>query len=216
MAFILNSLPDSTLPVKRLWLAHIFFIVLSNYCVQLPVTVLGIETTWGTFTYPFLFLLTDLTVRLYHAQAARRLIFMAMMPSLVLSYLVGTLFEQGSYQGLAALTTFSLFIFRIALASFTAYALGQLLDITVFSRLREKGPWWSAPTASSVLGNLLDTFVFYSIAFYATSDAYLAANWVQLAWVDYAVKILAGLVIFIPIYGMILKMIMRWLSKPLY
>ena len=207
------SLPDQTLPVRRLWLAHIFFIVLSNYCVQLPVTLLGIETTWGTFTYPFLFLLTDLTVRLYDAKAARRLVFMAVMPALVLSYLVGALFEQGAYQGVLALTNFSLFIFRIALASFTAYALGQLLDITVFSRLRQKGPWWSAPTASSILGNLLDTFVFYAVAFYATSDAYLASHWVQLAWVDYAVKILAGLVIFVPAYGLVLKMIMRWLSR---
>ncbi len=196
-------------PVLRLWAAHLFFIVLSNYAVQIPVSVFGIETTWGTFTYPFLFVLTDLTVRLFGQRSARRLVFMAMMPALLMSYLVGTLFELGQYRGLAALSEFSLFIFRIALASFAGYVVGQLLDITVFQRLRDTGDWWVAPSAASVFGNLIDTAIFYSVAFYQTSDPYLAANWVWLGSVDYVVKIISGLLIFVPVYGAVLSIVTR-------
>ena len=211
--FSQNPTLNLDFPLKRLWAAHIFFIVLSNYAVQLPVTVLGIETTWGTFTYPFLFLLTDLTVRLFGDRLARRIIFFAMMPALLLSYIFGAVFQQGDFQGLASLTTFSLFVFRIALASFVAYALGQLLDIFVFQRLRQLYQWWLAPAAASVFGNLLDTFIFYSVAFYQTTDAYMAENWVALAWVDYGVKILAGLVIFVPLYGIFLNYILNRLRN---
>lgn len=197
------------LPLKRLWLAHVFFIVLSNYAVQIPVKLLEIETTWGTFTYPFLFLLTDLTVRLFGDRLARRIIFFAMIPSLGLSYLIGVLFQQGNYQGWQALFCFSVFVFRIALASFLAYTFGQLLDIFVFQKLRQKTKWWLAPTAASVVGNLLDTFIFYFVAFYQTTDSYMSENWSALAWVDYSVKILAGLLIFVPLYGIVLNMILR-------
>lgn len=202
-------------PLKRLWLAHTFFIVLSNYAVQLPVTVMGVETTWGTFTYPFLFLLTDLTVRLFGDRLARRIIFFAMMPALFLSYLVGALFQQGDYQGSEALLSFSLFVFRISLASFIAYSLGQLLDIFVFQKLRQQCHWWIAPAAASVLGNFLDTFIFYFVAFYQTNDIYLAQNWLALACVDYCVKIMAGLIIFVPLYGIVLNMILQRLGSKL-
>ncbi|MBO7173416.1 MAG: 7-cyano-7-deazaguanine/7-aminomethyl-7-deazaguanine transporter [Burkholderiaceae bacterium] len=206
---------EQLFPLKKLWLAHIFFIVLSNYAVQLPITVLGIETTWGTFTYPFLFLLTDLTVRLFGDRSARRIVFFAMWPSLLLSYLIGTLFQQGAYQGLDYLSTFSVFVFRIALASFVAYAVGQLMDIHVFQRLREKSQWWLAPAAATTVGNLIDTLIFYSVAFYQTTDAYMAENWFSLACVDYAVKMLAGLLIFVPMYGAVLGLLLKSLGGKL-
>lgn len=203
-------------PVRSLFLLHVFIIVLSNYCVQIPITVLGIETTVGTFTFPFVFVTTDLTVRLYGAQMARKVIFLAMFPALVASYIVGTIFENGSYQGVGALATFSIFVFRIAAASFGAYLLGQLADILVFSRLRQLKQWWPAPAASSVFGNLLDTFAFFSIAFYQCVNPYMAENWVHLAWVDYAVKILVCLVIFVPIYGMFLAFLSKYVfHRPL-
>ena len=145
-------------PLRRLFLLHIFIIVLSNYAVQIPITVLGIETTVGTFTFPFVFVTTDLTVRLYGAHKARKVIFCAMLPALVISYFVGTLFAFGQFQGFAALGTFSIFVFRIAAASFGAYIFGQLADILVFQRLRKLPRWWPAPAASSIFGNLLDTF----------------------------------------------------------
>lgn len=206
---------EQLFPLKKLWLAHIFFIVLSNYAVQLPITVLGIETTWGTFTYPFLFLLTDLTVRLFGDRSARRIVFFAMWPSLLLSYLIGTLFQQGAYQGLDYLSTFSVFVFRIALASFVAYAVGQLMDIYVFQRLRLMSQWWLAPAASTTIGNLIDTFIFYAVAFCQTTDAYMAEHWVALASVDFVVKMLAGLVIFVPIYGALLGLLLKTLGAKL-
>lgn len=203
---------EQLFPLKKLWLAHIFFIVLSNYAVQLPITVLGIETTWGTFTYPFLFLLTDLTVRLFGDRSARRIVFFAMWPGLLLSYLIGTIFQQGAYQGLASLSVLSLFVFRIALASFVAYAVGQLMDIFVFQRLREKSQWWLAPAASTTAGNFIDTFIFYSVAFYQTTDPYMAENWFSLGCVDFVVKMLAGLLIFVPMYGMFLSVLLKVLG----
>ena len=137
---------------------------------------LGIETTVGTFTFPFVFVTTDLTVRLYGAHKARKVIFYAMLPALVISYFVGTLFAFGQFQGFAALGTFSIFVFRIAAASFGAYIFGQLADILVFQRLRKLPRWWPAPAASSIFGNLLDTFAFFSIAFYQCVDPYMGPD----------------------------------------
>lgn len=203
-------------PLRRLFLLHIFIIVLSNYCVQIPITVFGIETTIGTFTFPFVFVTTDLTVRLYGGALARKVIFMAMFPALILSYIVGTIFEQGSFQGFGALGVFSIFVFRIAAASFGAYLFGQVADILVFQRLRKLKQWWAAPAASSVFGNLLDTFVFFSIAFYQCVDPYMAENWVSLACVDYAVKLLVCLALFVPIYGMFLAFLSKYVfHRPL-
>lgn len=200
-------------PLRRLFLLHIFIIVLSNYAVQIPITVLGIETTVGTFTFPFVFVTTDLTVRLYGAERARRVIFFAMLPALVASYIVGTIFAFGDYQGIGALATFSIFVFRIAAASFGAYIFGQLMDILVFQRLRKLKAWWPAPAASSIFGNLLDTFAFFSIAFYQCVDPYMAENWVHLAWVDYAVKLIVCLAIFVPIYGMFLAFLSKYVFR---
>lgn len=207
---------QTSLPLKRLFLLHIFIIVISNYTVQIPITVFGIETTIGTFTFPFVFVTTDLTVRLYGADFARRVIFFAMFPALVVSYVVGTIFEFGTFQGVAALGTFSIFVFRIAAASFGAYLLGQVTDILVFQRLRKLPYWWVAPAASSVFGNLLDTFAFYSIAFYKCVDPYMAENWVALGWVDYAVKLTVCLMLFVPIYGIFLAFLSKYVfHRPL-
>lgn len=201
-------------PELRLCAAHLVVIAISNYAVQLPVTVLGIETTWGTFTYPLLYVTTDLTVRLFGARRARRIVALAMLPALLASYVLGTLFAHGTFQGADALGTFSMFMFRIALASFCGYAVGQLLDITVFARLRRLRRWYVAPAASSVAGNLVDTALFYFIAFHACSDPYLAENYVALGVVDYCVKLLAALLLFVPLYGALLRVLTRLLQRP--
>ncbi len=203
---------DISFPFKKLWFFHIFIIVLSNYAVQIPFTIFGLNTTVGTFTYPFIFLATDLTTRIYGQHQARRIVFFAMLPALILSYIVGTVFEQGNYQGLSALNTFSMFVFRIALASFSAYVLGQLADILVFQRLRRLPKWWPAPVASSIFGNLLDTYVFFAVAFVACPVPFMAEHWFELATFDYAVKVGANLTIFVPIYGAVLN----WLSKHIF
>lgn len=191
---------------------HILIIITSNYLVQLPMTLFGWHTTWGAFSFPFIFLATDLTVRLLGKGPARRVIARVMIPALVASYVVSVLFHQGVFGGLAALGEFNLFVFRIAVASFLAYALGQIIDIQVFDRLRRLRQWWVAPSASTVLGNLLDTFVFFSIAFWHSDDPFMAANWVEIASVDYVIKLIISLALFVPLYGMLLNVIVRLLQ----
>ncbi|QEA11774.1 7-cyano-7-deazaguanine/7-aminomethyl-7-deazaguanine transporter [Comamonas flocculans] len=191
---------------------HIAIVIASNYLVQLPVDLLGFHSTWGAFSFPFIFLATDLTVRLIGKASARRVIGRAMLPALVASYIVGVLFHDGGFNGWAALAEFNTFVFRIAFASFAAYVLGQLLDIQVFDRIRQKSAvWWLAPAASAVVGQWFDTAAFFSLAFWHSSDAFMAANWVEIAWVDYAIKLSVSLAVFVPAYGVALAAIMRWL-----
>ena len=193
---------------------HIAIVIASNYLVQLPITLLGFHSTWGAFSFPFIFLATDLTVRLIGKAPARRVITRAMLPALVASYVVGVLFRDGQFNGLAALGGFNAFVFRIALASFAAYVLGQLLDIQVFDRIRQRGrAWWLAPAAASIVGQALDTAAFFSIAFWRSSDPFMAAHWVEIAWVDYAVKLSVSLLLFVPAYGMALAAIVRALGR---
>ena len=150
---------------------HIALVIASNYLVQLPITLLGFHSTWGAFSFPFIFLATDLTVRLIGKTAARRVIMRA---------------------------------------SFAAYVLGQLLDIQVFDRIRQKShSWWLAPAAASVFGQVLDTAAFFSIAFWHSSDAFMAANWVEIAMVDYVIKLGVSLLLFVPAYGVVLAAIVR-------
>lgn len=192
---------------------HILIIIASNYLVQLPITLFGWHTTWGAFSFPFIFLATDLTVRLIGKHAARVVIARVMLPALVASYVVSVLFHEGVFGGLAALGEFNLFVFRIAVASFLAYAFGQMLDIQVFDRLRKMRQWWIAPTASTIFGNLLDTFLFFSVAFWRSDDPFMAANWVEIATVDYVIKLAISLVLFVPLYGMLLSAIARALPQ---
>src|SRR5690606_3763503 len=145
---------------------HILIIIASNYLVQLPITLFGWHTTWGAFSFPFIFLATDLTVRLMGKQAARRVIARVMVPALLASCVVSVLFQEAAFRGFAALGEFNLFVARISLASFLAYVAGQVLDIQVFDRLRKMRQWWIAPAASTIAGNLLDTFAFFSVAFW--------------------------------------------------
>ena len=202
---------SSTLYKLLMW--HVFIIVLSNYAVQIPLSLFGIESTWGTFTYPFIFITTDLTVRLYGAHFARKVIFIAMFPALIASYFVGTIFAHGQFQGLNSLFIFSLFVFRIAAASFGAYVLGQIADILVFSRLRRLKQWWPAPACSSIAGNILDTFAFFFIAFYQSPDPYMAENWVSLGIVDCAVKMLCSVSLFVPLYRIVLSYLAKYVYK---
>lgn len=192
---------------------HILIIIASNYLVQLPITLFGWHTTWGAFSFPFIFLATDLSVRIMGKNSARRVVARVMLPALVASYVVSVLYQQGQFAGLAALGEFNLFVFRIAVASFLAYALGQLLDIKVFDRLRQVRLWWVAPAASTVLGNLLDTYLFFSVAFWHSPDPFMAANWVEIATVDYLIKLVISLLLFVPLYGMLLNGIVRVLQS---
>lgn len=197
-----------------IWLCfwHITIIAVSNFLVQFPFTVIGVHSTWGALTFPFIFLTTDLTVRIFGATLARKIIFLVMFPALVLSYLISAAFHEGEFLGLNELTNINWFVARIAIASFCAYLFGQLLDITVFNYLRRQAKWWVAPAASTVVGNLLDTIIFFSIAFWQSSDAFMAAHWQRIGLVDYLFKLgICGL-FFLPAYGLLLKILTHKLT----
>lgn len=198
--------------VKALfWLSlfHLLVITSSNYLVQLPISIFGFHTTWGAFSFPFIFLATDLTVRIFGAPLARRIIFAVMIPALLISYVVSSLFYMGSWQGFSALLHFNLFVARIAAASFMAYALGQILDVHVFNRLRQNRRWYVAPAAAMFVGNLIDTLAFFFIAFWRSTDPFMAANWVEIALVDYSFKVTICMLFFLPAYGVLLNLILR-------
>lgn len=196
-------------------LFHIFIITVSNYLVQIafeirvPFTNWVIPTTWGTFTFPFIFLATDLTVRVFGASLARRIIFAVMFPALLVSYIISVLFFETQFQGFATLAEFNTFVFRIALASFSGYVVGQLLDVFVFNRLRQGKQWWLAPTCSTIFGTMIDTFVFFAVAFYRSSDEYMAEHWFTIGTVDYAFKLFVSLLLFLPLYGVVLNLLMK-------
>lgn len=199
-------------------LFHIFIITVSNYLVQItfeikvPFTDWVIPTTWGTFTFPFIFLATDLTVRVFGAELARKIIFVVMLPALIVSYLISVLFFETQFQGFSALSEFNLFVFRIALASFSGYVVGQLLDVFVFNRLRQGKHWWLAPMSSTIFGTLVDTFVFFAVAFYKSTDEYMAEHWFTIGTVDYAFKLFVSLLLFLPLYGVVLNLILKKLE----
>lgn len=122
---------------------------------------------------------------------------------------INTLF-QGSWQGFTSLGDFNIMVARIATASFMAYVLGQIMDVSVFNRLRQQQKWWVAPSAAMFFGNLLDTLAFFFIAFYRSTDTFMATNWVEIALVDYVFKLTICMFFFLPAYGVLLNFILRY------
>lgn len=189
-------------------LFHILVIASSNYLVQIPVDLLGVHTTWGAFTFPFIFLATDLTVRIFGSVLARVIILLAMIPALILSYGSSVLFHDGLMMNIASVSWLDTVALRVAVASFMAYVLGQILDIFVFNRWRRSAKWWLAPSASTIVGSLLDTISFFMIAFYQSADPFMAAHWMEIAAADYAIKLAISFGLFVPAYGILLRYIM--------
>ena len=214
----MSSSPLSTTSIRSIrysralfWLVslHIFIIAISNYLVQIPVGLFGFITTWGSVPFPLIFLITDLTVRIFGQNLARRIIFFAMLPALVISYYFSVVFSNGQFVGHEHLLDFNLFVFRIVLASFSAYVVGQLLDIQVFNKLRQLKTWRIAPLASTFIGNLVDSFCFFAIAFYKSPDPFIATHWVEIGAMDYLFKIVMGVLIFLHLYGVILAKLQK-------
>ncbi|MEM7566393.1 MAG: queuosine precursor transporter [Pseudomonadota bacterium] len=132
-------------------------VVASNVLVQYPVHLLGLQDllTWGAFTYPLAFLATDLTNRRFGPAAARRVVYVGFALAVLLSIWLATP--------------------RIAIASGTAFLVAQMLDVGIFHRLRA-GAWWRAPLVSSIIGSLVDTALFFSLAFAAMPGAFWPLN----------------------------------------
>ena len=156
-------------------------VLLSNYLVQFPVKYYGLEEilTYGAFSYPIAFLITDLANRTFGKMAARKIVYMG--------FIIGILFT------LVFSTNFTdLISIRIAIGSGTAFMIAQLLDVQIFDQLRQK-KWFIAPLTSSLIGSTVDTFLFFSISFYGTG-----IPWVTLSLGDLTVKIFVALIMLIP------------------
>ena len=153
----------------------------SNYLVQFPIKYYGLEEilTYGAFTYPVAFLITDLANRSYGKLIARQIVYIGFVIGISFTLLFSTNFAD-------------LISIRIAVGSGTAFLIAQLLDVQIFDRLRRK-KWFIAPITSSLIGSTVDTFLFFSIAFYATG-----IPWVTLSLGDLAVKIFVALIMLIP------------------
>ena len=153
----------------------------SNYLVQFPIKYYGLEEilTYGAFSYPIAFLITDLANRSYGKLVARKIVYIGFAIGISFTLLFSTNFTD-------------LISVRIAIGSGTAFLVAQLLDVQIFDRLRRK-KWFIAPITSSLIGSTVDTFLFFSIAFYATG-----IPWVTLSLGDLAVKIFVALIMLIP------------------
>ena len=163
-------------------------VVFSNYLVQFPVQYFGLNEilTYGAFSYPVTFLITDLANRAYGKSVARKVVYVGFTIGVLLTLFVSTNFSD-------------LISIRVAIGSGVAFFIAQNLDIQIFDLLRKK-IWFVSPLVSSVLGSLVDTFLFFSIAFYATD-----IPWVSLAFGDLVVKLLIAFVMLIPFRMLINK-----------
>ena len=180
--------------IAYLVLGHCFIIAISNYLVQFPINIFGLDYTIGTFTFPIIVLATDLTVRLSNAANARKVISYAFIPAFIISYIFAD--------------------FRIAIASVLAYSIGQLLDVFVFSKVRERvgddglslnSYWYLAPVISTFFAQLIDTYLFYGVAFYNSADDFMRENWDVIAFNDFILKLIVCYLAFLPIYVLILN-----------
>ncbi len=164
----------------------------SNYLVQFPINYYGLNEilTYGAFSYPVAFLITDLANRFYGKLVARKIVYIGFFIGIIFTLLFSTDFAD-------------LISIRIAIGSGVAFITAQLLDIQIFDRLRKKD-WFIAPLTSSFIGSTVDTFLFFSISFYGTG-----VPWTTLSLGDLAVKLFVSLVMLIP-FKILLK-----ISKPI-
>lgn len=210
--------------------AMTFIVLAANILVQFPLTgsigslALGDLLTWGAFVYPFAFLVTDLTNRRHGPRVARRVVYSGFAVAILASIVAPPLLFD---LGLLPYETTGARLSRIAIASGTAFLLAQLLDITVFNRLRQQS-WWRAPALASVSGSVVDTAAFFSLAFapaflflgpddgFALEAAPLlglfaaeAPRWISWALGDFAVKLLIAAVALIP-YRILMQRLMPY------
>ena len=156
-------------------------VLLSNYLVQFPVNYLNLNEilTYGAFSYPIAFLITDLSNRSFGKSSAKKIVYIGFAIGISFTLLFSTNFTD-------------LISIRIAIGSGTAFIIAQLLDVQIFDKLRTR-QWFIAPLTSSIIGSTIDTFLFFSIAFYGTGTP-----WITLSLGDLLVKILVALIMLIP------------------
>ena len=197
---------DKTL-VRNLVILHTLVIAVSNYLVTIrfdlfPGAELPLFGSFplaaAAFTFPIVVVATDLTVRLVGKEAGRAVVAMAIIPAIVASVLV--LLALGDEHA-----------YRVGFASGTAYTIGTMLDVYVFQAIRERSnAWWAAPALSTVVANIIDTYSFFYVAFAGSTDAegkltWIGENWHIVAQNNTLTKIVVGLIVFLPAYGLLLS-----------
>ena len=182
---------------------QIIVITVSNFLVSLPLEIYGIKLTWSAFSFPIVVLSIDLTVRVLGKSIARTTIAFS-YPFAILSSVAVLLFDGLGIQDAC----------RIGFASASAYGISTLLDVYIFQYLRERYTyWWLAPSISTVFANIIDTFVFFFTAFSNSNDTFMAKNWIEIATNQSIIKIIIGLILFLPFYGIILNFILKRINK---
>ena len=158
-----------------------FIVLLSNYLVQFPVNFLNLQDvlTYGAFSYPVAFLITDLSNRKYGKDTAKKIVYLGFALGVILTLYFSTNFVD-------------LISIRIAIGSGTAFLVAQLIDVNIFDKLRKR-KWFVAPITSSFVGSTIDTFLFFSISFYGTG-----INWLSLSLGDLIVKLIVAIIMLIP------------------
>tara|TARA_B100001115_G_C15758562_1_gene371441 strand:+ start:54 stop:644 length:591 start_codon:yes stop_codon:yes gene_type:complete len=159
-----------------------FVVISSNFLVQFPVKIFGLEEllTYGAFSYPITFLITDLANRAFGKREARKVVYIGFVIGVLL-----TLFVSTNYKDIISI--------RIAIGSGVAFFVAQNLDVNIFDKLRKHRFWFTAPLASSIIGSTVDTFLFFGIAFYGTG-----ISWLTLSFGDLAVKLLIAMLMLVP------------------
>ena len=189
--------------LKYLVLLHIVIISLSNFLVSIPVEIIGIKLTLAAFSFPLVIVATDLTVRLVGKSIAQKTISFAFPFAIVSSFLI--LYYEQNLISIAI---------RISLASSVAYALSILIDINAFQYFRNRySYWWVAPSLSTFVSNIIDTYSFFFTAFYNSEDIFMSKNWLEIATNQLIIKIIIGLILFLPIYGVILNYLKKRIIK---
>lgn len=202
---MLNRLLDGVdrTVVFKLMLLHTLIIAASNYLVNFKFEVLGQPFAWSTFTYPFVYISTDLAVRLLGKETARSVVGVSFIPASVLSVL--TISLAGIPLDAAI---------RVACASGLSYLIATLLDVYAFQWLRERyRAWWIAPGVSGVFVTIISTYIFFSAAFIGSSNEFMAANWFTVATNGVLSKIIVNTIMILPAYGLLLGYLLNRMGK---
>ena len=175
----MTKIKNRLLFILAFWMALV--VILSNYLVQFPFNYFGLENllTYGAFSYPIAFFITDLSNRRYGKNTAKKIVYLGFGLGVFLTFYFST-----NYSDLISI--------RIAIGSGTAFLISQLIDVNIFDKLRKK-VWYIAPLTSSLIGSTIDTFLFFYISFYGAK-----VNWLTLAFGDLSVKIFVALFMLIP------------------
>lgn len=192
---------DKSLALK-LVAFHTLVIAISNWLVQYKFGFFGHPIAVSAFTFPLVVVATDLTVRMVGKELGRSVVALSFIPAIIASMLV--VLASGA-PGITAV--------RIGLGSGLAYLIGTMLDVYVFQYIRERySSWWIAPTLSSVVTTVIDTYTFFFTAFYRGANPFMADNWHIVATNHIVIKVCVGLLVVVPAYGLLLNYLQRKLK----